>query len=604
MQSQPDTHDETTGDAVLGVERSLSGKRWVRRGGDERTALALSQRLGVPEIVGRVLAARGVELEEAERFLNPTLRDLLPDPHRLKDMATGCDRLARAVMEGEKIALFGDYDVDGATSSALLRRFLRAAGATDPVLYVPDRLSEGYGPNTAALLGLREQGVSVVVTVDCGTGAHESLAAAAEAGLDVIVVDHHEAEAKLPTAVALINPNRLDEDGELAPLAAVGVAFLVAVGLNRTLREKGWYTAERREPDLRQWLDLVALGTVCDVVPLTGLNRAFVTQGLKVMASRGNAGLKALSDVAGVHQAPTTYHAGFVLGPRINAGGRVGASDLGARLLSSDDVREAETIAHHLQELNKERQAIEAAVLAEAQADAVSRGGEEAPLVLAAGEGWHPGVVGIVASRLKESFNRPACVVALDGDTGTGSGRSVNGVDLGAAILAARQAGLLVKGGGHAMAAGFTVERDKLDALRDFLAERIAKGLEGRPLVPSLYLDGAVTPSGAGLELIEVLERAGPYGPKNPEPRFVLKGVRIGHAQVVGDGHVRCTLLDERNWRLNAIAFRAMDSALGEALLKNDGGSLHVAGRLKANHWQGRVSPQLMIDDAAMPWQA
>lgn len=584
-------------ETVLGVERSLTGRRWLRREGDERTALALAQRLGLPEIVGRVLAGRGVGLDDAETFLNPTLKALLPDPHRFKDMEAACDRLAAAVMAGEKIAIFGDYDVDGATSAALLWRFLAAVGSRAR-LYVPDRLKEGYGPNAPALLKLREEGARLVVTVDCGTGSHEALAAAAEAGLDVVVVDHHEAEPLLPPARALVNPNRLDESGYCGDLAAVGVAFLVAVGLNRRLRAAGWYKT-REEPNLLQWLDLVALGTVCDVVPLRGLNRALVAQGLKVMAKRGNPGLRALADVAAVHQAPGTYHAGFLLGPRINAGGRVGQSDLGVRLLTTDDDDEAERIARQLDGLNRERQEIEAAVLADAQDRIAAEGLAEAPVLVVGGEGWHPGVVGIVASRLADFHARPACVVALHGETGTGSGRSVKGVDLGAAVLAARQAGLLIRGGGHAMAAGFSLARGGLDAFRSFLAERLADELADRPRVPALYLDGAVTPAAATEDLIGLLDKAGPYGAGNSEPRLALARVRLSYVAQAGENHLRCTLAGEQGGKLAAIAFRAFDGGMGAALMAHDGKSFHVAGRLRLNHWQGRVTPQLQIDDAA-----
>ncbi len=382
-------------DCFLGVENSLTGKRWIGRGADDRQSLALAQRLGLPEIVGRVLAARGVGLDEAESFLNPTLRRLLPDPSRLAGMDTAAERLSQAIMQGETIGIFGDYDVDGATSSALLRRFIAAAGGRS-LVHIPDRIKEGYGPNTPALLKLRDDGASVIVTVDCGTSAFEPLGAASDAGLDVIVVDHHEAEAALPPATAVINPNRLDDDSGQGQLAAVGVTFLLVVAVNRALRGAGWY-ASRAEPDLTGWLDLVALGTVCDVVPLTGVNRALVSQGLKVMAKRNNPGLKALADVAGLKEAPAAYHAGFLLGPRINAGGRIGAADLGSRLLATDDAGEAMEIAHRLDELNRERRGIERSVL-EAAITGVEKAGDDlGPLIVAAGEGWHPGVIGIVA---------------------------------------------------------------------------------------------------------------------------------------------------------------------------------------------------------------
>ncbi|MBM3565837.1 MAG: single-stranded-DNA-specific exonuclease RecJ [Alphaproteobacteria bacterium] len=583
--------------AFLGIEDSLTGRRWRLREFDDRAALALAQRLGLPEVVGRVLAARGVGPDEAEDFLNPTLRALLPDPSVLKDMDTACARLAAAVGAGEPIAVFGDYDVDGGTSAALLTRYLAAVGARTRV-HIPDRIKEGYGPNAAALLKMKAAGANVVVTVDCGTGAHEALAAARAAGLDVIVSDHHEAEAALPPALAVVNPNRLDDTSGLGHLAAVGVTFLMVVGLNRALRASGWFQS-REEPDLLQWLDLVALGTVCDVVPLKGLNRALVTQGLKVMAGRGNAGLAALADVARLDEPPGAYHAGFLLGPRVNAGGRIGAPDLGVRLLSTDDPAEAADIAQRLDRLNRERQDIEKRVLDDAMAQVEADGGAHA-LAFAAGEGWHPGVVGIVAARLKERYNVPACVVALAGEAGTGSGRSVPGVDLGAAVLAARQAGHLVKGGGHAMAAGFTVRRDELEAARRFLEDRIAARIREAAIRPSLSLDGALRPDGATAELAEQLAQAGPFGSGNPEPRFVLSAARIGFAAVAGDAHVRCTIAADGPGRpLKAIAFRCLETPLGQALLNAKGGVLHLAGRLRADTWQGETGVQFLIDDAA-----
>ena len=587
-------------DCFLGVEKSLTGKCWISREADKRQSLALAQRLSVSEIVGRVLAARGVGLEDADVFLRPTLKDLLPDPSRLKGMDTAAERLARAVMDGHGIGIFGDYDVDGATSSALLTRFFAAVGGRSAT-YIPDRLKEGYGPNIKALLKLQNEGATVVVTVDCGTSAHESLTAAADAGLDVIVVDHHEAESKLPPATAVINPNRLDDDSGQGQLAAVGVAFLLVVAVNRTLRDAGWYQ-DRPEPDLTQWLDLVALGTVCDVVPLTGLNRALVTQGLKVMAARNNTGLRALSDVAGLKEPPGTYHAGFLLGPRINAGGRIGESDLGSRLLGTDDIGEATDIAHRLDELNRERRAIEAAVLDAAMDEAKKAGDDLGPLILVAGEGWHPGVIGIVAGRLAERFNRPACVVALDGEKATGSGRSVSGVDLGAAVIAACQAGILIKGGGHKMAAGFTVESGRLEELREFLSDRISAHLGEGGIQPRLYLDGAMKPAAATMNLVEDLQQVGPFGSGNPEPRFVIPAARLSYAAVAGENHVRGTLTGEEGGRLAAISFNSLDTALGQALLKSDGAPLHVAGRLRVNTWQGRSKAQLLIDDAAPAW--
>lgn len=590
----------TDTDCFLGVEKSLKGKRWIKRDADDRQALALAQRYGLPEVVGRVLAGRGVGLDDAEAFLNPTLRTLLPDPSTLKGMDVAAERLGSAIMEGEAIGIFGDYDVDGATSSALLKRFIAAVGGRTQV-YIPDRIKEGYGPNTPALIKFKDDGISVVVTVDCGTSAFEPLEAAKDAGLEMIVVDHHEAEATLPPATAIINPNRLDDDSGQGQLAAVGVAFLLVVAVNRALRSAGWYET-RPEPDLTGWLDLVALGTVCDVVPLTGINRALVSQGLKVMGQRRNTGLKALADVAGLKEAPETYHAGFQLGPRINAGGRIGSPDLGSRLLGTDDADEAMEIAHRLDELNLERRGIEAAVQEAAVEEAEKVGDDLGPLVVCAGEGWHPGVIGIVAGRLKDRFNRPACVIAFDGDTGTGSGRSVTGVDLGAAVIAACQAGILIKGGGHKMAAGFTVEKAKLEELKAFLSDRVATDIKEGDIQPTLYLDGAMKPKAADMNLLEILAQVGPFGAGNPEPRFVIPAAQLSYAAVVGERHVRGFVTGEGGGRLAAISFNCVDSPLGQALLNSDGAPLHLAGRLKVNTWQGRSSAQLHIDDAAPAW--
>lgn len=592
----------TADSVVLGVERSICGKRWRQRGGDALAGLALAQRFSLPEIVGRLLAARGIAAEEVDNFLAPTLRALLPDPSILTDMDRGAARLARAVTNGERIAVFGDYDVDGATSSALLSRFFKAAGA-DVAVYIPDRLTEGYGPNAAALRKLRQQGAAVVVTVDCGITAFDPLDAAREVGLDVVVVDHHEAEPRLPHAVAVIDANRVDEDpavrARLGRLAAVGVAFLLAVAVNRSLRAAGWYRNGRAEPDLLRWLDLVALGTVCDVVSLTGLNRALVAQGLKVLARRDSVGLAALADVARLDERPSAWHLGFLLGPRVNAGGRVGAADLGSRLLSTDDPAEAMQIAARLDALNTERKAIERAVLDAAILEV--EGGEvgDHDPIFVAGTGWHPGVIGIVASRLKERYHRPALVVALDGAVGKGSGRSVAGIDLGAVVIAARQAGLLVNGGGHAMAAGLTVDAARLAELRGFIAQRLRPQIADGALVPSLSIDGAVQAQAANVALMAEIDRLGPFGTGNPEPRFALPAVRIARADVVGENHVRCFISGADGARLKAIAFRALESPLGAALLQSGGAPLHLAGHLRPDSWQGRNEVQLLIDDAA-----
>lgn len=583
-------------DYLLNVEKSVSGKRWVGRAYDERTAMALSQRLGVSELTGRVMAARNVTLDDAQTFLNPTLRDLLPDPNQFKGMAEGVARVAEAIQKQELIAIFGDYDVDGATSSALFRRFLNGVGAKSTI-YIPDRMTEGYGPNVEAMDTLKKQGVDVIVTVDCGTTSFEPLARAAELGMDVVVVDHHEAEVKLPECVALINPKRLDEDGRYGHLAAVGMTFIFAVGINRALRECGWFTDGRTEPDLRSLLDLVALGTVCDVVPLKGLNRAFVMQGLKVMARRGNTGLAALADTAGVNEAPEAYHAGYILGPRVNAGGRVGESYLGANLLSTDNAGLAAEIAAQLDGYNAERKELEQLVLDEAisQIDQQDNGS----MIIAVGEGWHPGVIGIVASRLKERYSLPACVISLSEGVGHGSGRSVTGVDLGTTIIAARQSGLLVKGGGHAMAAGFSVTEDKLDDFKAFMVDRIGSQITEQNVIPTYSCDGVISPSGVTPALVEELEQVGPFGAGNAQPRFVLGDVSVQRADVVGRDHVRCFLSDQFGVRLKAIAFRALDTELGQALLQHNGQKLHIAGRLKLDTWGGGTSVQMLIDDAA-----
>lgn len=586
----------------LDVERSLTGKRWELRSRDERAALGLAQRLRLPEPVARALVARGVMEEAAELFLEPSLRYQLPDPSCLKDMEVAADRLARAIRNGERIAVFGDYDVDGATSAAVLHRFFRSAGV-EPRIYVPDRLREGYGPNSAALLQLKEEGVDLVITVDCGITAHDPLAAAKDAGLEVMVVDHHAAEPTLPPAAAVVNPNRLDDDSGLGHLAAVGVVFLLVVAVNRVLRQAGCYGNGRAEPNLLQWLDIVALGTVCDVVPLTGLNRALVSQGLKIMASRRNPGLRALGDVAGLEERPGAYHLGFLLGPRVNAGGRVGEAALGARLLATEDRGEAEAIAAKLDGWNRERRQIETEVLAQA-VEQVESAPPPQGVVFAAGVGWHPGVIGIVASRLKERYSLPALVLAMQDDgLAKGSGRSVPGLDLGAAVIAARQAGLLVNGGGHAMAAGLTVANDGIPALRAFLEERLGEELVRIAYRPALGFDGALAPRGAHHGLLQALERLAPFGTANPEPRWALPNLRLVKADPVGaeGNHLRMIAQGEDGGRVKAIAFRAFESPLGEALHRGAEGRLvHLAGKLRADAWTGAEAVQLIVDDAAL----
>lgn len=587
--------------AFAGVEQSVTGRRWVLRDVDERAALAMAQALGVSDIAARALTARGIGIEEAARFLAPTLKDLLPDPSRFKDMDKAAKRLADAVMNNEKVTLFADYDVDGATSSAVLARFLRAAGS-DPDVYIPDRLKEGYGPCVSALEELAKKGTKVMVALDCGTTAFEALRAGTDAGLDIVVIDHHEAEPELPKVHALVNPNRMDEDRVYGHLCTAGLAFLFAVAINRELRSRVYWTTDRPEPVLTRWLDLVALGTVCDVVRLEGINRAFVVQGLKVMAKRDNPGLRALSDVANLNSMPESYHLGFVLGPRINAGGRIGDSGLGSKLLRTDDAGEAAAIATKLDILNGQRRDIETACFEDAIRQ-LEAAGEPGSVVIVAGDGWHPGVVGIVASRIVERYHRPACVIAMDGDTGTGSGRSVPGVDLGAAIIAARQKGLLIKGGGHAMAAGFSVSRNAIRDFQTFVDGRIMAQTGGAPVQPDLRLEGVLALRGATLELAEEIASLAPFGPGNPEPRLAIKNVRVVFSDVVGSDHIRFSLQQGAGGgTLEGICFRSVGTPLGDLLLSASDHVVHVAGRLKADSWQGRTRVKFHLEDAAFAY--
>ncbi len=570
---------------------------------DPRLARAVQQRHDLPELLARVIVGRGIAPEEVDAHLAPSLRLALPDPSSLKDMDKAAARIAAAVRSREPVAVFADYDVDGATAAAVVLRHLRALGH-DARLYVPDRQGEGYGLSGQALAALADEGIGLVIAVDCGTTAFEPLATAATRGLDVIVLDHHAPEAGLPPAFAVVNPNRLDETtatvGRLGHVAACGIAFLASVAVNRALRREGYFEGSA-EPDLMELLDLVALGTVCDVVPLTGLNRVFVARGLQVMAGRRNPGLAALADRAGLSSRPDAEHLGFLLGPRINAGGRIGRADLGARLLATNDPLQAEEIAATLDQHNADRKAIEAAVLDAAQA-AVGQAGADGPLVMAVGEGWHPGVIGIVAGRLKERYQRPACVVAVANGVCTASARSVPGIDLGAAIAEARHAGLLIAGGGHPMAAGFTVTADRLPDLTAFLTDRIA-GAADDESVPYLVLDGtlAVTAAMDGA-IAASLERLGPFGAGYPEPRFLVPSARIGDVAVVGAGHVRCRLTDAGGRWIGAIAFRAAGTPLGDLLMAGGGAPAHVAGTLRLDRWQGRERVSFRIEDAARPW--
>jgi single-stranded-DNA-specific exonuclease len=588
--------------AVLSVEKSVLGKKWVFAHTDARLSEGIAQAYGLPEIVSRILVSRGIGFDEVPEFLRPTMKAQLPDPLKLKDMDKAAERIAAAIINDEKVAVFGDYDVDGATSSALLKRFFRAQGR-DLRVYIPDRIGEGYGPNVAAMVKLRDEGNKVLITVDCGITAFEPLAAGTAAGLDIVVLDHHRAEPQLPPAHAIVNPNRLDDTSNLGQLAAVGVTFLAIVAVNRILRAKGWYTPARPEPRILQWLDIVALGTVADVVPLTGINRAFVAQGLRVMALRQNHGITALSDLASVSEPPTAFHAGYVFGPRVNAGGRVGEAELGWRLLSSEDPLEARMIANKLHQYNAERKVIEDAVLDDA-IEMLEAQAQDDLVIVAGGDGWHAGVIGIVAARIKEKYNRPACVVAFD-DKGIGkaSCRSVSGIDLGAAVIAAKEQGLLVAGGGHKMAAGFTVVRNRLEELRVFLNQHALGQLQGAAYVPELKLDSVLSAHAMTLELVDRLSMLAPYGSGHAEPRFVLTGAKIIKPTVVGEKHVSCYIQDTSGGAsLKAIAFRALDTALGETLLKAGPKPLHLAGHATINTWQGRRSVNFQVVDAAPVW--
>ena len=580
------------------VERSVSGRCWRWRDHDAALALAISQRGDLPEVIGRILAARGVLLDGVPAFIEPRLREALPDPSHLHDLDRAVVRLADAVEAAEPVGLLGDYDVDGATSLALLARYLQAVGGT-LAIDVPDRLLEGYGPNPQALERLAAQGCRLVVTLDSGTTAFEALALAATRGQHVIVVDHHAAEAHLPEALAVVNPNRCDQDSPATDLAAVGVTFLLVVALNRTLRSRGHFQ-RRPEPDLRRWLDLVALGTVCDVVPLKGLNRALVTQGLKVAARGANPGLAALAAAARLGAPTSAEHFGFVLGPRVNAGGRTGCSRLAADLLLSDDPDEIALLVARMERLNQERRAIEREVLAAAESQVLPALAAGTPLLCVAGEGWSPGVVGLVAARLVERHHRPAVVIGLEDGTGKGSGRSVAGFDLGAAVITARQEGLLLQGGGHPMAAGLTLRAERLEEVARFLTARLERDLgPGLPPLPDLTLDGALQVKALSPGLALRLGRLGPFGRGNPEPRFMLPDARSFQLRRIGEGHLDCILQDAAGGRVRAVAFRAADRPLGAALLAAAGAPLHLAGTLKLDHWQGQPRTTFRIEDAA-----
>jgi single-stranded-DNA-specific exonuclease len=583
---------------VLGVTASLSGKAWRWRGGNMELGADAGHSLD-HSILDQLLLTRGVAEDDLARHARPTLRDFLPDPSVFQDMDTAAERLAAAVMSGEQVTIYGDYDVDGATSAALLVQLLRQLGL-DAGYYIPDRLLEGYGPSGAALVKLAEAGSKLIVTVDCGAMAHEALLMAKEAGVDVIVVDHHKCSPELPVAAALVNPNRLDESdlgAAYGHLAAVGVAFLLGIALVRTLRGKGWF-ADRREPDLIGLLDLVALGTVADVAALHGLNRAFVAQGLKVLARRERIGMAALIDASRLTRAPQCSDLGFALGPRINAGGRIGESTLGVRLLTTTDAEEARAIAIQLSQLNEERRAIEAEV--QEAAEAQLAGQHNMAVQVLSGHGWHPGVIGIVAGRIKEKTGKPAIVIALDDTQGKGSGRSISGVDLGAAIIAAREAGLLVAGGGHAMAAGLTIEPARLADFTGFLDERLARDVDRARAGAAMLLDLSLAPGGLTPELVETLEAAGPYGVGWPAPRIAVGPVRIVKADIVGKDHLRLVASGADGRSFKAIAFRAAETEMAQTLLhRSSGRRFHLAGRARIDDWGNRPAAELQLEDAA-----
>lgn len=601
---KPKADEAETRAAYLAVTSSARGLQWRERLAPQAAKIAttISQRYNLPELLGRVLASRDIGVEDVPVALDPTIKALMPDPSVLRDMDIGAKRIADAIEKREKIAVFGDYDVDGACSSALMKLFLAHHGI-DARIYIPDRLLEGYGPNPEAIDMLARES-RLIVTVDCGTTSFETLAAAKPHGTDVVVVDHHQADERLPDVVAVINPNRQDDLSGLGHLCAAGVVFLVLVAVARELRGRNIYGKQLAAPNLLGMLDLVALATVCDVVPLKGLNRAYVTRGLQVMHARSNTGLKALSDASGLAVAPTAYHLGFVLGPRINAGGRIGDAGLGARLLSGHDEADAARIAVLLDKLNRERKAIETATLEEALATA-ERMVDEQPdraVVIVGGETWHKGVVGLVSSRLTERFRRPSCVIAWDENgKGTASLRSIDGVDIGEAVRAAVAEGILEKGGGHAMAAGLTVLRDKLPALDAFMNTRLEKKTGAARSAAALDIDGALTPGSVNDDLMALIDKAGPYGQGNPQPRFAFPAHRVRFAKVVGEAHVRCTLEAGDGSKLDAVAFRAANQPIGDVILQSAGLPIHVAGHLRRDTWNGRNRLELVIEDVADP---
>ena len=596
--SRPSASSES--EAYLGVTRSLSGRKWLSRPLVEADVAIIARQQQIPDALARVLAGRGVSPDQAEGFLSPRLRDDFPDPSSFTDMDKAAGLIWDALDANKKLAVFADYDVDGATSAAQLIRWMRSVGhALD--FYVPDRVKEGYGPTPGAFQALKDRGCDLVITVDCGATSHEAMGYAEKIGLDVIIVDHHLMDGDLPPAKALINPNQPGDTSNCGHMAAAGVTFILLAALNREGRRRAAFK-NITEPDLLEWIDLAALGTVCDVVALTGINRAITTQGLKVMGQWHHAGTRQLAKIAGIEGKASTYHAGFQLGPRINAGGRVGQAELGTRLLSTDDEEEAETIARQLDSFNTERRAIESDVMDEALHQ-LEKQGQSRSILIAAGEGWHPGVIGVVAGRMKEKFGKPVIIIAIDrageNPMGKGSGRSVPGVNLGAAISEAKKAGLLIAGGGHAMAGGLSVDPERITELVAFLDDILAPQLANAVDAMAFKLDGLLSAPAANTDLAEMVAKAGPYGQGNGEPRFAFSNMRVRFAQRVGTDHVRFTLEDASAQRISGISFRSAETPVGEALLSADERIWHAAGKIKLDEWQGRKRIQLHLEDLA-----
>lgn len=583
-----------TGRGYTGV----SGRPWVERSHDPVQAGTIARQHQLPETLARALAMRQIGVDQVEAFLNPRLREGLPDPLVLKDMDRAIDRVRQSVLAGHRIALFGDFDVDGATSSAVLGRYLRQIGC-DVVVYIPDRLSEGYGPNIPAFQKLVAEGAQLIITLDCGISAHDPVNAARALGCDIVILDHHMPSETLPDAVAIVNPKRADDVSGLGMLAAAGLTFLFVVGLNRSLRQDGFF-ADRAEPDLLALLDLVALGTICDVVPLIGVNRVMAAQGLRRMAQSAQPGLAALASVAGIDSPLTAYHAGFLLGPRVNAAGRLGRSDLGSQLLMTDDATVALDIASRLDLLNKERQSVEAIIIEQAIAQAQSVT-DDLPLLVVQGTGWHPGVLGIIAGRLRERFAKPVFVLGVDGAIAKGSGRSITGIDLGAVVLAARAEGILINGGGHPMAAGITISPERVAEFKSFASSHIMAQTGGH-FTPEQYdIDAFLSVGAVHLDLARAMARLGPFGAGNPEPRFAILGGRVVQVDVLAKNNVRVRLADRfgASGFIQAIAFRCADDVLGQTLLAHQGQELALAGYLRIDTWNGRERVQMVIEDAA-----